>query len=83
MCPCGKAVEIKTHIVGAYEICKEERDVLQMRKLDCNMDKFGTLDININRSEKTIALLGDKWPQESKQEVDTKERQAKEVLCNM
>ena len=27
MCPCGKAVESRTHIVGECEIYKEERDV--------------------------------------------------------
>ena len=57
MCPCGKAVESRTHIVGECEIYKEERDVLEMRKIDeCDMEKFGTLD----SSEKTIATLGDK-----------------------
>ena len=39
----------------------------EMRKIDeCDMDKFGTLD----RSEKTIAILGDRWPQTAKQEGD-------------
>ena len=32
MCPCGKAVESRTHIVGECEIFKEERNVLEMRK---------------------------------------------------
>ena len=33
-CPCGKAVESRTHIVGECEIYKEERDVSEeeMRK---------------------------------------------------
>ena len=31
MCPSGKAVESRTHIVGECEISKEERDVLEMR----------------------------------------------------
>ena len=59
MCPCGKAVASRTHIVGYCEIYKEERDVLkeEMRKIDeCGMEKFGTLD----SSEKTIAILGDR-----------------------
>ena len=45
MCPCGKTVERRTHIVGECEIYKEERDVLEeMRKMDeCGMEKFGTL----------------------------------------
>ena len=29
MCPCGKEVEGRTHIVGEYEIYREERDVLR------------------------------------------------------
>ncbi|CAM9645227.1 unnamed protein product, partial [Laminaria digitata] len=47
----------------------EERDVLEeeMRTIPvdgCNMKKFGTLD----SSEKTIAILGDRWwPQTAKQ----------------
>ena len=40
----------------------------EMRKIDeCGMDMFGTLDT----SEKTIAILGDRWwPQTAKQEGD-------------
>ena len=38
-----------------------------MSKIDeCDMDKFGTLD----GSEKTIAILGDRWSQTAKQEGD-------------
>ena len=56
--PRGKAVESRTHIVGECEIYQEERDALEMRKLDeCGMENFGTLD----SSEKTIAILGDTW----------------------
>ena len=29
MCPCGKAVESRTHTVAECEIYEEERDVLQ------------------------------------------------------
>ena len=46
MCPCGKAVESRTHIVGEFEIYKEERDAVaeERRKMDkCGMGKFGTL----------------------------------------
>ena len=52
MCPCGKAVESRTHIVGECEIYKEERDVLEeMRKIDeCGMEKFGTPDTSEKRS---------------------------------
>ena len=59
MCPCGTTMESGTHIVE-YEICKEERDALEeeMRKLDeCDMEEFGRLE----SSEKTIAILGDRW----------------------
>ena len=32
---CGKAIESKSHIVGEYEMFKEERDVLQeMREIE-------------------------------------------------
>ena len=29
MCPCDKAQESRTHIVGEYQMDKEERDVLE------------------------------------------------------
>ena len=60
MCPCGKSIKSRTHIVGECEINKEERDVLEeeMREIDeCDMAKFDTLI----SSEKTIAILGDRW----------------------
>ena len=45
-------------MVGECEIYKEERDVLEMRKIgECDMEKFGTLD----SSEKTITIPGDRW----------------------
>ena len=36
MCPCGKAIESRTHTAGECEIYKEERDVFQeeMREID-------------------------------------------------
>ena len=35
MCSCGTTVKRRTHIVGEYEIYKEERDALEeMRELD-------------------------------------------------
>ena len=59
---------------------KEERDVLEedMRKIDeRDIEKFGTLD----SSEKTIAVLGDRWwPQTVKQEGDSTR---KRFICNM
>ena len=69
MCPCGKAVESRSHVVGEGETYKEERHVLEMRKIDeCDLEKFGTLD----SSEKTIAILGDKWwPRTAQQQGDT------------
>ena len=57
-CPCGTAGS-RTHIVGECETYKEERDVLEeMTKLDeCDMEECGSLE----SSEKTIAILGDRW----------------------
>ena len=65
--------------MGESEIYKEERDVLEeVRKIDeCGVEKFGTL----NSSEKTIAILGDRWwPQTAKQEGD---KTSKTFLCNI
>ena len=56
VCPCGKATESRTHIVGECEMYKEERYVFQeeMREIDeCYMEEFDPLD---NR-DKTIAIL--------------------------
>ena len=55
MCPSGKAIESRTHIVGECELYKEERDVSkEMREIDeCDMEEFGTL----SSTEKTIAIL--------------------------
>ena len=68
MCPCSEPIKSRIHIVGYCEKRKEERDVLEMRKLDeCGMVKLGTLD----SSEKTIAILVDRWwSQTAKQERD-------------
>ena len=41
------------------------------------MEKFGTLDIN---SEKTMAILGDRWPQTAKQQGD---KISKKFLCKI
>ena len=68
MCPCGTTIERKTRTVGECEVYKEEWGALEegMRKLDvCDMEEFGRLE----SSEKTIAILGDRWwPQMSKQD---------------
>ena len=61
--------------MGKCELNKEEQDALEeMRKVDeRDMEKFGTLDIN--SSEKTIAILGDRrWSQTAKQEGDKTRR---------
>ena len=49
-----------------------------VRKIDeCGMEKFGTL----NSSEKTIAILGDRWwPQTAKQEGN---KVSNTFLCNI
>ena len=79
-CPCGKAVESRTHIVAECELYKEERDVLEgeMRELDKSGKKsFDALDSR----EKTIAILGDRWwPQTAIQEGDKK---SKRFLCSI
>ena len=58
-------------------MCKEERDLLEMKKIDkCVMERFGTLD----RREKTITVLGDRWwPQKAKQEGH---KLSKKFLCD-
>ena len=68
LCPCGEGNESRTHIVGECELIKEERDVLDVTIIDeCDVDNFSTLD----SSEKTIAILGDRWwPQKAKQAGD-------------
>ena len=56
-----------THIVGECKIYKEERNVLEeMRKIgECDMEEIGRLD----RSEKTTAILRDRWwPQTAKED---------------
>ena len=47
MCPCGKAIESRTHILGECEIYKEERHVLEeeMREIDeCELEELDTLN---------------------------------------
>ena len=45
MSPCGKAIEIRTRVVGKCEVHREERDVLEeMRGVDeCGIEEFGAL----------------------------------------
>lgn len=69
-CPCGKAMESGTHIVGDCTVQKEGRDVLEegMWELkEGSMKSLGARD----SSEKTIAVLGGRWwPHTAKQEGD-------------
>ena len=79
MRPCGTTIESRTHIVLQCEIYKEERDALEeeLRKLGvCDMEEFGRLE----SSEKTIAILGNRWPQTAKQDGD---RIGKRFLCRI
>ena len=80
MCPCGTTIESRNYIVGECEIYKEERGALEekMRKLDvCDMEEFGRLE----SSEKTIAILGDRWwPQTAKKDG---ERICQQFICNI
>ena len=40
MSPCGKAKESRSHIVGGGEMYNEERDALEIRKVDeCDTEK--------------------------------------------
>ena len=70
MCPCGTAIESRTHRVGECAMHKEERDALEeeTRKLDvCDMREFCRLE----SSEKTIAILENRWwPQAAKRGGD-------------
>ena len=55
---CGKAVDSRTRTVEECEIIKEERDVLEMRKMDdVAWRSFDALD----SSEKTIDIPVDRW----------------------
>ena len=80
ICPCGKAVGNRTHIVGECETYKEEWDVSEeMTKIDeCDMDYMGAL----HSSERTIAILGDRyWPQAAKQEAHHKISKKLSMWC--
>ena len=80
-CPCGATIESRTRIVGECEIYKEERDVLEeeVRKLDvCDMEEFGRLE----SSEKTIAILGNRWPQTAKQDGERISKQFLHSIWN-
>ena len=83
MCPCGKAIESRTHMVGESEMYREERDVSEEEKRErdeCGMEEFGTLVID--SSEKTTAILGGDrwWPQTAEQGGY---KISKTFLCNI
>ena len=67
-------------MVGECEIYKDERNVLEEgvgRLHDCDMEEFCRQE----SSEKTIAILGDRWwPQTAKQQGD---KISKQFLCNV
>ena len=67
-CPCGKAIESRTHIVAECELYHEERDVLEEEMRDLNKSGMNSFDA-LDSREKTIAILGDRWwPQTAKQD---------------
>ena len=79
-CPCGKAMESRTHIVAECELYNEERDVREGEMRDMNEDGMKSFEA-LDRREKTIAILGDRWwPQTAKQEGD---KICKRFLCNI
>ena len=52
-CACDATIESRTHIVRECEIYKEERDVIEMKRLDkCDMEEFDRLESRA----KTISL---------------------------
>ena len=84
MCPCGTTIESRTYIAEEWEIYKEKWDVLEETKKfdECGLEQFGRLE----SSERTIAILGDRWwPQTAKQEGNKIEGEKirKTVLCNI
>ena len=44
-CPCGKAIENRTHKVAEYEIYQEERDVLEGEMRDLNISGMESFDV--------------------------------------
>ncbi|CAB1113164.1 unnamed protein product [Ectocarpus sp. CCAP 1310/34] len=78
-CPCGKSEESRPHIVGECELYRKEREDLEedMRQRGCDMDKFGKLD----NSEKTIAVIGDRWW--AQEAVEDGDKMCKEFLCSL
>ena len=43
-CPCGKAIESRTHIVAECELYQEERDVLEGEMRDLNKSAVKSVD---------------------------------------
>ena len=55
-CPCGKAIESRTHIVAECGLYQEERDVLEGEMRD--LDKSGMKSFDaLHSREKTIAMI--------------------------
>ena len=66
----AKQKESRIDLVGEREMYKEEGHVLEMRQTDeCYVEEFTTLLI-IDMTEETIAILGDRFPQKTRQEGD-------------
>ena len=64
MCPCGKAIESRIHIVGECEMCKEERDVLEEETREiqaCDMEEIGTLHQNVARQRSLSYEIPGRW----------------------
>ena len=57
-CPCGNAMESRTHLVVECELYKEERDVLEGDMRDMNEDGMKPFDA-LDSGEKTMAILRD------------------------
>ena len=58
MCPCGITLESsRTHIVEVDCQTYKETGCVRGRSDVCEMEEFGRLE----NSEKTIAILGDRW----------------------
>ncbi|CAM9479691.1 unnamed protein product [Sphacelaria rigidula] len=69
-CPCGEAIESRSHLVAECELYKQERDVLEGKMRDANEDGMKPFD-PLDSREKMMAVLGDRWwPQITKQDGD-------------
>ena len=53
-CPCGKAIEIRTHIVAECELYQEERDVLEGEMRDLDRSGMKPFDALGNREKRLL-----------------------------